>query len=118
MNTSIIDLNTKLVAAYYNKGKPHMFKVRNNVTLFGSNNQLDQINRQLNQIDTRRVDDVEYQRPSTDSARRVQFIQMKLMNNNDVRTLFSIFGKYSTKGQIKLDASLVISFKDIQKSLI
>ena len=32
--------------------------------------------------------------------------------------MFSIFGQYSTKGSIVLDASLVRSFKNIRKSLI
>lgn len=34
-----------------------------------------------------------------------------------MRTIFSIFGQYSTKGPIELDASLAISFEDIQKKL-
>jgi len=32
--------------------------------------------------------------------------------------MFLIFGQYSTKGPIKLDASLVRSVEEIQKSLI
>lgn len=42
---------------------------------------------------------------------------MKLQNNNDMRTTFSIFSMYSSKGPIELDVSLVRSFI-IQKSLI
>ena len=97
MDTTVIDMNIKLAAMYYNVGKSRMFKVWNNVTLFGSNDQMDQINCRLNHIDIRRVDDDEYQRPSTNSSRIVQFIQMNLNNNNDMITLFLIFGKYSTK---------------------
>ncbi|AES99779.1 hypothetical protein MTR_5g084630 [Medicago truncatula] len=43
---------------------------------------------------------------------------MKLGNEDDVRTMFSIFGQYNTKGLIELDASLVKSVEEIQKSLI
>jgi len=55
------DLNTKLAAVYYIGGtQPHLFRIRNDVTLSGLTNQLDQINRQLNHRDTRRVVSVEY----------------------------------------------------------
>jgi hypothetical protein len=94
MDTSIIDLNTKLIAVYYNKGKPpHMFKVWNDFMLFRLKDQLNQINHK----DTSRVDDVEYRRPLTDSTGIVQFTEMKLRNDDDVRTMFSIFGQYITK---------------------
>ena len=87
------DPNTKLAAVYYNGGKPpHLFMIRNDVTLSGLKDQLDQINCQLNHRDTRRVDGVDYWRPSTDSARIVQFSRMKLENDDDMRTVFSIFG--------------------------
>jgi hypothetical protein len=43
---------------------------------------------------------------------------MKLANDDDVRTMFSIFGQHSTKGPIELDASLVRSAETILKSLI
>jgi len=119
MKIYVIDPNTKLVAVYYNKGKtPHLFRIRIDVTLFGLKDQLDQINCQLNHRDTRRVDGVDYWRPSTDSARIVQFSRMKLENDDDMRTVFSIFGQYSTKEPIELDASLVRSVEQIQKSLI
>lgn len=35
-----------------------------------------------------------------------------------MRTTFSIFGQYISKGSIEFDSSLVISFKDIHESLI
>jgi len=55
------DPNTKLAAVYYNGGTPtHLFRIRNDVTLFGMKDELDQINRQLNHRDTRRVVGVEY----------------------------------------------------------
>ncbi|KEH27773.1 hypothetical protein MTR_5g036265 [Medicago truncatula] len=38
--------------------------------------------------------------------------------NGDVRTIFLIFGQYSTRGPIELDASLVRYVEQIHKSLI
>jgi len=43
---------------------------------------------------------------------------MKLTNDNDVRTMFSVFGQHITWGPIELNASLVRSDEQIQKSLI
>jgi hypothetical protein len=60
------------------------------VTLSGLKGQLNEINLELEYRDTRRVDDVEYRCPSTDSSGNLQFSRMKLMND-DVRTMFSIF---------------------------
>jgi len=68
--------------------------------------------------DTRMVDDVEYRRPSTDSSESLRFSRMKLKNNDDVRTVFSIFCQYSTRGPIEFDASLVRFVEEIRKSLI
>jgi len=42
---------------------------------------------------------------------------MKL-RNDDMRTMFSTFGKYISKGTIDLDTFLVKSFEDIRESLI
>jgi len=64
------------------------------------------------------VDDVEYRRPSIDSARSVRFTRMKLMNDDDVRTMFSIFDQFSTRGLIEFDISLVRYVEHIQQSLI
>ena len=56
MEFSGFDLNTKLAAIYYNgENHPHLLRIRNDVTLSGLKDQLDQINRQLNHRDTRRV---------------------------------------------------------------
>jgi len=55
------DPNTKLAAVYYNGGTPpHLFRIRKYVTLSGMKDELDQISRQLDQRDTRRVVGVEY----------------------------------------------------------
>jgi hypothetical protein len=54
------DLNTKPAAVYYNGGRPpHLFRIHYDVTLSGLKDELDQINRQLNCRDTRRVVGVE-----------------------------------------------------------
>jgi len=112
------DPNTKLAAVYYNVGTPlNLFRIRNDVTLSGLKDELDQINRQLNHRDTRRVVGVEYRCPLSDSAGSLHFNQMKLTNDDDVRTVFSIFGQHSTRGPIELDASLVRSAEEILKSL-
>ena len=42
---------------------------------------------------------------------------MKLTNEDDVRTMFSLSAQYSTRGPIELDASLVRSAEQILKSL-
>ncbi|MCH88959.1 hypothetical protein A2U01_0009852, partial [Trifolium medium] len=48
----------------------------------------------------------------------VLFTNMKLQNDNDVRTMFSIFSQYMTKGPIELDATLVRSVEAICSNLI
>jgi len=65
-----------------------------------------------------RVENVEYHRPSNVSNGNVWFTHMKLKKDNDVRIMFLIFGQYNSKEPIELDASLVRSFEDFQKSLI
>ncbi|AES97530.2 hypothetical protein MTR_5g055660 [Medicago truncatula] len=97
---------------------PHFFRIHNDVTLSGLKSQLNQINLELNYRDTRRVDGVEYRRLSTNSAGRVRLTRMKLMNDDDVRTMFSIFGQFSTRGLIELNASLVKYVEHIRQSLI
>ena len=103
MENPVFNSNTKLAATYYNRGKPfHLFRIRTDVTLSGLKGQLDEVNRELNYIDTQWVDGIEYRRPSTDSTGSVRFIQMKLMNDDgDVRTMFAIFCEYSTRGPIE-----------------
>ncbi|KEH34624.1 hypothetical protein MtrunA17_Chr3g0110961 [Medicago truncatula] len=55
------------------QGKPNLFRVWIDVTLEDLKDQLDQINKRLNHRDTRRMEDVGYQRPSIDPVRRLQF---------------------------------------------
>jgi len=89
--------------------------IQTDVTLSGLKGELDQINHQLNHIDTRRADGVEYKRPLTDSTGTVRFSRMMLKNEDYVRTMFSICDQYSTKGPVELDASLVRYVEEIQQ---
>ena len=92
--------NTKLAAVYYNGGTPpHLFRIRYDVTLTGLKYELDQINRQLNYRDTRRVVGFEYRCPFSDSVGSLRFSRMKLKNDDDVRTMFSVFGQHNTIGR-------------------
>ena len=92
------DPNTKLAAVYYNGGTPpHLFRIRDDVTLSGLKDELDQINRQLNRRDMSRVVGVEYRCPLSDSAGSLRLSRMKLTNDGDVRTMFSVFGQHSTR---------------------
>ena len=92
------DPNTKLAAVYYNGGTSlHLFRIRDDVTLSGLKDELDQINCQLNRRDTRRVVGVEYRCPLSDSAGSLRFSRMKLTNDDDVRTMFSVFGQHITR---------------------
>ncbi|KEH41173.1 hypothetical protein MTR_1g046190 [Medicago truncatula] len=85
------DPNTKLVGVYYNgETPPHLFRICNDVTLSGLKGELDQINRQINHRDTRRVVGVEYRSPLTESSGSLRFSRMKLTNDDDVRTMFSV----------------------------
>jgi hypothetical protein len=61
----------------------------------------------LNYCDARRVIDVEYRHPSVVSDQCVMFFNMKFKNDDDLRTMLSIFSKYSDDGPIDLDATLV-----------
>ena len=117
MEFSGFDPNTKLAAVYYNGGKsPHLFRICNDVTLSGLKDELNQINRQLNHRDTRRVVGVNYRCPLSNSTGSLRFSRMKLTNDDNVRTMFFVF-QHNTRGPIELDASLVRSTEQILKSL-
>jgi len=77
------------------QGKHHMSRVRNNVIFSGLKDQLDQINFQLHHKHTRMMEGVEYRHPSISLIGRVKFNQMKLDNDDDVRTMISIFCQYN-----------------------
>ena len=83
---------TMLVEVCFNGGKPNkLYRVQVNVTLKDLKDQLNQINRRLNHRDSKRVEDVEYQCLSIDSVGRLMFSRMMLTNDDDVRSMFSIF---------------------------
>lgn len=91
-----------------------------NLIYFGSMLMLvySEINRSLNQWDTRRVDSVKYCHTSFDSNESVEFTQIKLWNDDDLKIMFFIFGRYNLQGPIKLDAFLVNFCYDIRENLI
>jgi hypothetical protein len=53
------------------------------------------------------VIDVEYRHPSVVLDQCVMFFNMKFKNDDYLRTMLSIFSKYSDDGPIDLDATLV-----------
>jgi hypothetical protein len=61
---------------------------------------------------------VEYRRPSVCSDGTVLFAGMKLQTDGDVRTMFSIFSQFMTKGPIELEARFVRSVESICSNLI
>jgi hypothetical protein len=61
---------------------------------------------------------MEYRRLSVCSDGSIQYTNMRLTNDGDVRTMFSIFSQYMTKGPIELDAKIVRSVEDICSNLI
>jgi len=113
-----VDMNTMSTEVFFNSGKLNkLFKVQVDVTLKNLKDQLDEIIQWLNHGDTRRVEDVWYERPSIDSVGRLTFTQMLLMNDNDVRRMFSVFCQHNMFLMIEMDASLLRLPKDILKSL-
>jgi hypothetical protein len=64
------------------------------------------------------VSKVEYRRPSVCSNGTVLYTNIKLQNDGDVRTMFSIFSQYMMNGPIELDAKLVRSVKIVCSNLI
>jgi len=95
----LVDLNTMLAAVCYNVGKPNLSRVQVNVMLVDLKDLLDQINWKLNKRDTRRVNNVGYRRPSIDTSGRLQFSQMMLKNDDNVRNMFVLFGQHNTCSQ-------------------
>jgi hypothetical protein len=102
-----------LVAVYYNHEKSNLFRIHVDVTLSDMKHQLNSCLHFRNQ---RRVTDVEHRCQLVCSDGTVLFINGKLQNDGDVRTMFSIFSQYMTKGQIELDAKLVRSVERCETS--
>ena len=64
------------------------------------------------------MEDIWYERPSFDSVGRLTFIQMILTNDDDVKSMFLIFGQHNMFPMIEMDASFLRSPEDILKRLI
>jgi len=95
-----------------------LFKVRYiNVTLKGLKDQLNEINQGLNPGDTRRVEYVWYEGPSFNKG-RITFSRLELTNDDDVRSMFSIFRQHSMFSWIDMFVTLLRLHEDILKSLI
>jgi hypothetical protein len=106
------------VSIRFNGGNPQMFKVRYiNVTLKGLKYQLNEINQGLNPEDTRRVKYIWYERPTLDDG-RITFSRLELKNDDDVRSMFSIFWQHSMVPFIDMFVMLQRSIEDILNSLI
>jgi hypothetical protein len=99
--------STRLAAIYYNGGKSNIFRVHVDATLADLKHQLTQLNSRLHFCNERRVTDLEYYCHSVCSDETVLFTNMKLQNDGDVRTVFSIVSQHMTKGSIELDVKLV-----------
>jgi hypothetical protein len=111
-------VNTHLAAVYYNNGTPHLFRINADVKFAALKQQLDQLNNRLNsRNDTRTVTSIEYRKPSIGSDGCITFTKMKLENDVDIQTMFSIYSQYSTKGPIELEATLTRSVEAILASL-
>jgi hypothetical protein len=92
-------MNTHLDAVYYNDNQ--LFRIHIvDVTLSAPKHRLTKVNGRLHWRDDSRVTNLEYHCLSVYSDGTVLFTNMKLKNNSVVRTMFSIFAQYMTKGAI------------------
>jgi len=99
------------VCVRFNGGNPQMFKVWYiNVTL-------DEINQRLNPGDTKSVKYIWYEPPMLDDG-RITFSRLELKNDDDVRSMFSIFWQYIMVSLIDMFVTLQRSTEDILNSLI
>ena len=106
------------VSISFNGGNSQLFKIRYiNVTLKGLKDQLNEINQGLNPRDTRRVEYIWYDRLTLDDG-RTTFSQLELKNNDDVRSMFSIFWQHNMLPWIDMFVTLLRSTEDILNSLI
>ena len=95
-----------------------MFRIYVDAMLVDLKQQLDEINRCCNnRNDDWTVTSVDYRKPSIRSDGSVKFSKMQLKNDDDVRTMFSIYSQHSTKGPIELDAKLTRSVDAILANL-
>jgi len=100
-----VEPNTMLVVVCFNGGKRNLFRVQVDVTLVDLKDQLNQINQRLSHRGTRKVDGVRYRRPLIDSAGILQFRKMMLTNDDNMRSIFSIFGQHIIFSTINFEVS-------------
>jgi len=107
-----------VISIRFNGGNPHMFKVRYiNVTLKDLKDQPDEINQGLNLGDTRRVKYIWYEHPTLDDG-RITFSRLELKNDDDVRSIFSIFWQHNMVPFIDMFVTLQRSTEYILNNLI
>jgi hypothetical protein len=110
--------DTSLAVVYYNNEKPNMFQISDDATFVELKQQLHELNRCcVNKNDDRTITSIEYRKPSIGPDGVVTFTGMKIQNDADVRTMFSIFSQYNRKGPIELDAKLTRSVNAILECL-
>jgi len=106
------------VSIHFNGGNPQMFKVRYiNLTLKGLKDQLYEINQGLNPGDTRRVKYIWYELPTLNEG-RITFSRLELKNDDDMRSMFSIFWQHIMVPFMDMFVTLLRSTEDILNSLI
>ena len=76
------------VHAEFNGGEPQRLRIRClGVTLRGHKDELNEFNQGVNLGDTRRVEYVQYKRPTLDEG-RVSFSRVELTNDENVTSMF------------------------------
>lgn len=60
---------------------------------------------------------IEYHSASIDNEGKIKFIKFELKTNAYVNVIWSIFQRYTTKGVIEMDATIVKSTNNILKML-
>jgi len=106
------------VSIGFRGGNHQMFKVRYiNVTLKGLKDQLDEINQGLNLGDTRKVEYIWYEHPTLDDG-RITFNRLELKNDDDVKSIFSIFWQHNMFPWMDMFVTLLRSPEDILNNLI
>ncbi|AES79832.1 40S ribosomal S10-like protein, putative [Medicago truncatula] len=92
------------VCIRFNGGNPQLFKIGYiNVMLKGLKDQLNEINQGLNLGDTRRVENIWYERPTLDEG-KIWFSRLELTNDDDH---FPVFEKYLRNANIGSKPTLI-----------
>ena len=103
------------VHAQFNGGEPQRLKVQClGVTSRGLKDQLNEFDQGVKPKDTRRVEYVQYKRPTLDEG-RVSFTWVELTNDKNVKNMF---WEHNIFQWIDMRVTLLRSIEDIIKSLI